>query len=410
MAILDAFFRTIVLTICVFGFSIRLIDLLPTPIGRNPFFVVYIVGMVVLVRMGLRGRLWAPVIAFAITKGYADNTLVPPPPTTFCKQAPCVVLVTGGNGGIGFGVAKIMASQGHHVILGCRSKTKCDVARDTISAFSPSPELVVSAPGLELGSLSAVQNWVDSVQFPIAGVDLLVHNAGHAPVGNSTTSEGFEEGFGSMHLGHAALFRLLKSKAKLVDDVTLIQVSSYAMMFGSFDTSLGVGDGTGDLHGEKTIGCFSPFPICYPKSDPEQFEPPAIFPGLSPGSYCRAKYANFLYAREAHKRYKGIRSASVHPGVVFTAFATDVCEVLFPEASVVLESLNTGLMFLTLRPAESAALVVLRAAEQVRNNENINGAHFSGMGVATSDIPPNADRVAERLWDVTEAILDQHLF
>ena len=120
--------------------------------------------------------------------------------------------------------------------------------------------------GLELGSIGAVQSWVakerEKDELPV--MDLLFLNAGFTPSPDAKTAEGYEGGFGTMHLGHWAVVEAMADSSMLQPAPRIVVVSSDAMRMGSFDSSLMEGDGEGDLRGEFTVGC----PVREPLSPP----------------------------------------------------------------------------------------------------------------------------------------------
>ena len=203
---------------------------------------------------------------FLIIKIQGDRLLAP---ALTCgvgdEQRACVAFVTGGNSGIGFALAQSLAEQGHHVVIGCRSHTRCDVAAASIEAAVPNSR-VMARGGLELGSIGAVQSWVakerEKDELPV--MDLLFLNAGFTPSPDAKTAEGYEGGFGTMHLGHWAVVEAMADSSMLQPAPRIVVVSSDAMRMGSFDSSLMEGDGEGDLRGEFTVGC----PVREPLSPP----------------------------------------------------------------------------------------------------------------------------------------------
>ena len=114
------------------------------------------------------------------------------------------------------------------------------------------------------------------------------------------TEDGYEVQFGTNHMGHAALVKLLlpvmEATAKQSHDVRII-----------WNTSLGYRGASGiDFATLKTPqACLSPV---YVMSD--WFR------------YGQSKLANLLYAREFAARYPSITSVAIHPGVSETGLVT----------------------------------------------------------------------------------------
>jgi NAD(P)-dependent dehydrogenase (short-subunit alcohol dehydrogenase family) len=117
------------------------------------------------------------------------------------------ILVTGGNGGLGYFACEQLAGAGASVVMASRSGEK---ARRAIAAIrSRHPRADVEFLSLDLADLASVGGAAAAVASgpPLTG---LLANAG--VVGSSTertTADGFELQFGTNHLGHYALIALL---------------------------------------------------------------------------------------------------------------------------------------------------------------------------------------------------------
>uniref|UniRef100_UPI00135A8364 SDR family NAD(P)-dependent oxidoreductase n=1 Tax=Rhodovarius lipocyclicus TaxID=268410 RepID=UPI00135A8364 len=82
-----------------------------------------------------------------------------------------VALVTGGNGGIGLGMAKGLAEHGARVVITGRNPTKNAKALAELPAGSIAIELDLSAPG-------ATEQLVEKVLADAGRLDILINNAG----------------------------------------------------------------------------------------------------------------------------------------------------------------------------------------------------------------------------------------
>ena len=114
-------------------------------------------------------------------------------------------IVTGANTGIGKVTALELARRGAHVILACRSQAKTEVVIDEIKRVTGNDQVEFIA--LDLGDLTSVRACAGALlarDLPIHG---LINNAGLAARG--LTRDGFELTFGTNHLGHYLLTRLL---------------------------------------------------------------------------------------------------------------------------------------------------------------------------------------------------------
>jgi NAD(P)-dependent dehydrogenase (short-subunit alcohol dehydrogenase family) len=121
------------------------------------------------------------------------------------------IVVTGANTGLGFEVAKTLAGKGARVLLGCRSPSKAQVAKDRILAAFPKADVVIVE--LDLSSLTSIQKAAELInQEP--RLDVLINNAGIMVPPLEYTEDGFESQFGVNHLGPFALTSLLLDKIR----------------------------------------------------------------------------------------------------------------------------------------------------------------------------------------------------
>jgi retinol dehydrogenase 12 len=196
-------------------------------------------------------------------------------------------IVTGANTGIGKVTAKELARQGAHVVLACRSKDKtlaviAEIKRDT---GNDQVEFVA----LDLGDLASVRACAKELlarDLPIHG---LINNAGLGGA-RGLTKDGFELQFGTNHLGHYLLTRLLLDKIKQTPGARIVNVASKAhYQARAIDWDV--------LN-----------------------KPTRTVSGMR--EYAVSKLSNVLFTKELARRLEGtnVTTYAVHPGVV----ATDV--------------------------------------------------------------------------------------
>ena len=87
-----------------------------------------------------------------------------------------VAFVTGGNGGIGLGIAKGFIDHGASVVLAARTKSKLDSALIEISDMGASERVL--AVQCDVTDRDSVQAALDSTVERFGGVDIVVNNAG----------------------------------------------------------------------------------------------------------------------------------------------------------------------------------------------------------------------------------------
>jgi NAD(P)-dependent dehydrogenase (short-subunit alcohol dehydrogenase family) len=201
-----------------------------------------------------------------------------------------VVVVTGGNTGIGLQAAIAFAGKGAETVLACRNESRAlhaiRLIRKTI------PDASVRHLPLDLGSLASIHRFAERFSKDYLRLDILLNNAGVILIPYRVTEDGFESHVGINHLGHFALTGLLIDLIEKTDGARVVNVSSKGhrkgkMDFHNFQYSQGRG--------------FSRF-----------------------GAYTRSKLANLLFTYELDRRLRKANinalAVAVHPGYSYTDF------------------------------------------------------------------------------------------
>jgi NAD(P)-dependent dehydrogenase (short-subunit alcohol dehydrogenase family) len=118
-----------------------------------------------------------------------------------------LIIVTGGNSGIGYEAAMALAGRNAHVILAVRSMDKGEEAAREIRQRHPQAQVTVMT--LDLADLKSVRAFAGSFLASHDRLDILINNAGVMALPARKTVDGFEMQFGTNHLGHFALTGLL---------------------------------------------------------------------------------------------------------------------------------------------------------------------------------------------------------
>ena len=150
--------------------------------------------------------------------------------TDIPDQSGRVVVVTGGNGGLGLETTRELARHGAHVVMAARNLEKAEAARAEIKAEVRAASLEVRH--LDLSSLDSIRKTAAGVVADHSLIDLLVNNAGVMATPRRETSDGFELQFGTNHLGHFALTRLLMPSLLAAIAARIVSVTSTGRHFG----------------------------------------------------------------------------------------------------------------------------------------------------------------------------------
>lgn len=201
-----------------------------------------------------------------------------------------VVVITGGNSGIGFETARAIASLGARVLLGCRNPER---ASDAVSELrTRSGNDAVESRTLDLGDLQSVRSFAASLS-DLDRIDVLINNAGLVRDVRDETAQGFEMVFGTNHLGHFLLTDELLDQVRAADSGRIVNVASFghtAAVGGIHWTDIGRYDG------------FNEWRV-----------------------YGDSKLANILHAEALARRLEGsgVVANSLHPGSVYTNFGRE---------------------------------------------------------------------------------------
>ena len=218
-----------------------------------------------------------------------------------------VIVITGGNAGLGLESTKRLAKAGSTVVFTSRDEIKGRTALDEINNYLSNDEDIkndttfagkVMVAQLDLCDLDNVKSFKDRLINLIGkdtNIDVLLNNAGVMAIPDlRTTKDGYETTFQTNHLGHFALTSTLLPMLS-PNNARVINVSSIGYQFA------GKGLDLDNLNGEKEYGPWS--------------------------SYGESKLENILFTNELQKRAKqsskwsNLQAYSLHPGAVQTDLA-----------------------------------------------------------------------------------------
>ena len=285
-------------------------------------------------------------------------------------------VVTGGNSGLGFEAAKILATKGARVVVTTRSEAK---ALDAVGALRAAvPKADVDFVLLDLTDPESIEKAADAILEKCPRLDACINNAGVMQTPELRTSEGFELQLATNHLGHFRLNRRLL--ARLEENAgRVVPVSSVAHRSGVIDLE--------DLNAKKDYD--------------------------SMRAYSQSKLANLMYGFELQRllteRASPVVSISCHPGYAATNLQST--GVGMEGGSAIFRTVYKVLNAVVAQSAEKGAWPLVLAAADPKAEA---GAYYgpTGLGgargkVGKSFVDPRAQDqdVASALWKKTEELV-----
>ncbi|KAL1859858.1 hypothetical protein Plec18167_006330 [Paecilomyces lecythidis] len=288
-----------------------------------------------------------------------------------------VVFVTGGNAGLGKETILQLARHGPACIyLGARNETKAREAIADIQNHLSSP-VEIKYIQLDLASLKSIRAAAEIFTAECDRLDLLILNAGIMAHDAATTADGFEIQFGTNHVGHFLLTKLLLPTllrtVKDVDSAADVRVITLSSLAHKGAPDFDVMTSTSALLASNTWL-----------------------------RYGASKAANILFAAELARRYPEITSVSVHPGAV----ASNLYETA-KASNVVQHYAIASFSGLAMRSVRTGAFNQLWAAG-VERKLLISGAYYTPVGNIQKHNRYATDaELGKRLWEWTEAAVEK---
>jgi NAD(P)-dependent dehydrogenase (short-subunit alcohol dehydrogenase family) len=264
-------------------------------------------------------------------------------------------VITGATSGIGKETVLELAKKDHAVYMLVRDTEKAEKLRDELIAQTGNQAIFVIR--CDLSDLQSVRKAVDQLKAQLFNINVLINNAGGIFAKRELSKDGFEMTFALNHLGP---FLLTLSLMPLLEKghARIINVSSEAHKMGKPDFD--------DLQAEKSY---------------------------STGAYGTAKLFNIYFTQSLAEKYgsKGITAYALHPGVVNTAFGTE------------LTGFGKIIMWLSrpfmITPKEGAKTSVYLATQS--KLELKSGKYFKKCKIAKPSAKANIKAAREQLWDIS---------
>jgi len=162
---------------------------------------------------------------------------------------PQQVLVTGGNRGLGFAISQKLLSEGHRVVMTCRSKDDGERAIERLKSITRNNKADYLVG--DLSTVASAKKLASLIAKEFPSVNVLIHNAGFWPTHRMIGDDGFELAFMVHYLGPYILTRgladVLRTKGRssriiFVRDQACahgrptIEGTPYGKEFGMFST------------------------------------------------------------------------------------------------------------------------------------------------------------------------------
>ncbi|KIW99759.1 uncharacterized protein Z518_10687 [Rhinocladiella mackenziei CBS 650.93] len=287
-----------------------------------------------------------------------------------------VILVTGGN--IGLGKQSVLEFSRHgpeQVWLAARNLDKAKAAADEIK--QQVPDAPIKLLELDLSSFESVKRAAQTFSAGSDRLDILMLNAGIMAAPPGLSKDGYEIQFGTNHMGHALLTKLLlpilerTARSGPDADVRIVSLSSRGHMLApkggiQFDSLKTRAD---------SLGAY--------------------------GRYGQSKLSNILFARQLAQLYPQFTVSAIHPGMVRTnllsgATGSPLMQMVF----------NLSRALRVASPVEKGALNQLWASV---SKDVKSGEYYEPVGVGGSaTVHGKDDDLAQKLWDWTEKELAEH--
>lgn len=285
-----------------------------------------------------------------------------------------VILVTGAN--IGLGKQAVLEFSKHgpaQIWLAARNLDKAKVTADEIK--QQVPDAPIKLLEMDLASFESIKEAAKTFSSESGRLDILMLNAGVMAAPPGLTKEGYELQFGTNHVGHALLTKLLlpvleKTAKEPGADVRVISLSSgghritpsEGILFDTLKTT------------SENLGAFT--------------------------RYGQSKLANILFARQLAKLYSQFTVAAIHPGAVRT-------NLIAGATGSFIARVAGGIANRLLTPVDQGVKNQLWASV---SKDVKTGEYYEPVGVPDrSTALGKNDELAKKLWDWTEKELEgQH--
>jgi NAD(P)-dependent dehydrogenase (short-subunit alcohol dehydrogenase family) len=281
--------------------------------------------------------------------------------TPICPDKPRLdgklVLITGGNNGIGLETSKGLVERGADLIILARNESK---SRLVIEKIRKGDSSKITFFRMDLADIDSITKAIKEIAstFSDRKINMIVANAGITPNGYSTSAQDYEKVFAVNVLGHHILFKACLERSLLEDNAHIISVA-------------------GDIY------------IASKKSSPDYYTKKESVTN----AYNQSKLGVMWWAYEVRRRYRHLSVNIVHPGVVATGLGGE-------EHGLIRRFLRKNLM---ITPEEGAQTTLFCATQP----DIINGGYYHntmGQVILHQDDPAIDSEKSEEFWNLLEDI------
>lgn len=264
-----------------------------------------------------------------------------------------VVLVTGGNDGIGLATARDLAKRGAHVIIASRNMEKSAKAvKDIINATGNEK---IECKHLDLTSFKSIRAFAREFNRSYDRLDILINNAGLVSIRDEITEDGFDKALQANYLGPFLLTNLLLEKLIQSKPSRIIIVSS----------------------------CFHHLTLNVETIDDMKSSNILL-------NYSYSKLCDVLWTKALAKRLpKGVIVNAVHPGAIATT--------IFNGLPWIYCIIFTIALPLVSKTVEEGAQTIIHAAVSEKL-KNVSGTYLKDCKPHTFNRKINNDNLVETVW------------
>jgi NAD(P)-dependent dehydrogenase (short-subunit alcohol dehydrogenase family) len=302
-----------------------------------------------------------------------------------------VVVITGGNVGLGYEAAIDLARRNARIVLGCRSTTKGQQAVEAIQTATGNA--AVECLELDLASLESVRTFAATIKskYEPSSIHSIILNAGVwvSMEQGEKTKDGFEVHFGVNHLAHLLLAQILKDHLAKSGDSRIVFIASSLLKSGKID--FGKQDFTYDGRTETAS------PDKCDRSDKKKKKK-----SFAPIGYCDSKLMNALTCRHlATMLPPNVSTYALCPGFCRSSLGRNVS---FPWYKMMLIApLFRLIQRTTVQGAQNIVFAVLQDKDKLKSGAMYQDGKI--MEKETDYIDSLGSDAPKQLWDLSEKLL-----